>query len=53
MGLAVDLKVRLPGFSAADISSIMEAAHEMCPYSKAVKDSINVKLQPLTEQDTG
>ena len=52
-GLAVELKVRIPGYSANDIVSLMEAAHELCPYSNAVKGNVNVKLDALTEKDTG
>lgn len=52
-GLAVELKVRAPGWPADAISRVVEAADALCPYSNAIRGNVDVKLQPLTESDTG
>jgi lipoyl-dependent peroxiredoxin len=44
-GLAVNLRVSIPGVDAATIQSLTEAAHEVCPYSNATRGNIEVTLQ--------
>ena len=43
-GLAVELKVNIPGVDAAKAQELVELAHEFCPYSKATRGNINVTL---------
>jgi osmotically inducible protein OsmC len=42
--LAVDLKVSLPGADKAALQALVEEAHTICPYSKATRGNIPVKL---------
>jgi Ohr subfamily peroxiredoxin len=43
-GLAVELKVHLPGVDEAKARELVELAHEFCPYSKATRGNIEVTL---------
>ena len=43
-GLAVGIKVRLPGVDAAKAKEIVEAAHKICPYSNATRGNVPVTL---------
>jgi lipoyl-dependent peroxiredoxin len=43
-GLAVKLTVAIPELSAAQARELIEAAHEICPYSKATRGNIPVEL---------
>jgi Ohr subfamily peroxiredoxin len=43
-GLAVELEVHLPGVDAETARSLVEAAHEVCPYSNATRGNIEVTL---------
>ena len=43
-GLAVELSASIPGLSAAEVRELLEAAHEVCPYSKATRGNIPVTL---------
>lgn len=43
-GLAVELKVNLPGVDEAKARQLVEMAHQFCPYSKATRDNIVVTL---------
>jgi Ohr subfamily peroxiredoxin len=43
-GLAVELKGKLPGLSQEEAQQLMHTAHEVCPYSKATRGNIDVKL---------
>lgn len=43
-GLAVELKGILPGIPKEDALKLMHAAHEVCPYSRATRGNIDVKL---------
>ena len=42
--LAVELKVSIPGADKAKVQAVVEEAHRICPYSKATKGNIPVKL---------
>jgi lipoyl-dependent peroxiredoxin len=42
--LAVELRGRLVGLSPDEGSALMEAAHQVCPYSRATRNNIEVKL---------
>ena len=43
-GLAVELKGILPGLPREQAEKLMHAAHEVCPYSRATRGNIDVKL---------
>ena len=43
-GLAVELKVEIPGVEAEQAHELVELAHQFCPYSKATRGNINVEL---------
>jgi lipoyl-dependent peroxiredoxin len=47
-GLAVELKGKLPGLSQEEAQQLMHTAHEVCPYSKATRGNIDVKLSVET-----
>ena len=42
--LAVTLTGRIPGQSAEMVQELMVAAHDICPYSRATRGNIKVKL---------
>ncbi len=43
-GLAVELIGHLPNVPQKDADALMEATHKICPYSKATRNNIEVKL---------
>lgn len=43
-GLAVELKVNIPGVDEAKARELVDLAHAFCPYSKATRGNINVAL---------
>ncbi|MDN5667183.1 MAG: organic hydroperoxide resistance protein [Renibacterium salmoninarum] len=43
-GLAVELEVGLPAVDAETAQALVEAAHQVCPYSNATRGNIEVKL---------
>jgi lipoyl-dependent peroxiredoxin len=42
--LAAELKVSLPGADKAKLTALVEEAHQICPYSKATRGNVPVKL---------
>jgi lipoyl-dependent peroxiredoxin len=43
-GLAVELQGILPGIPHEEAQKLMEAAHQVCPYSNATRGNIEVKV---------
>lgn len=43
-GICVALKISLPGLSKEIANSLIEKAHQVCPYSNATRGNIDVKL---------
>lgn len=43
-GLAVELRVHLPGVALEQAEALVAAAHQICPYSNATRNNIDVKL---------
>ena len=43
-GLAAELDVNIPGVSIEEAQSLTEKAHQICPYSNATRNNIEVKL---------
>jgi osmotically inducible protein OsmC len=45
--LSVQLEVAIPGLDKAKVMELAEAAHQVCPYSKATRNNIEVELKVL------
>ena len=43
-GITADLQVELPGVDHADAERLVEAAHQICPYSNATRGNVDVGL---------
>ena len=43
-GITADLSVTLPGLAREDALRLLEAAHQICPYSNATRGNVNVGL---------
>jgi len=43
-GIAVRLKVTLPGMEREQAEALVKAAHQVCPYSNATRGNIDVQL---------
>jgi len=43
-GITADLEINLPGVERADAEKLVEAAHQICPYSNATRNNIDVGL---------
>jgi len=43
-GIEVELKINAPGMDKEEVKAIVEKAHQVCPYSNATRNNINVKL---------
>lgn len=43
-GIAVRLQVHLPGMERAQAQALVDAAHQVCPYSNATRGNIDVTL---------
>jgi lipoyl-dependent peroxiredoxin len=44
-GLAVTIRVTIPGVDPAKARALAEAAHQVCPYSNATRGNIDVNLE--------
>jgi lipoyl-dependent peroxiredoxin len=44
-GLAVALTAEIAGVAQADAERLTAAAHEICPYSRAIRGNVDVKLE--------
>jgi len=43
-GITADLKISLPGLDRADAQRLVDAAHQVCPYSNATRGNVDVGL---------
>ena len=43
-GIEVDMKIRLPGMDRTQAEELVQAAHQVCPYSNATRNNIDVRL---------
>jgi len=43
-GIEVDLKLNAPGMDKAQANELMQAAHQICPYSNATRNNVDVRL---------
>ncbi|MFD6948692.1 osmotically inducible protein C [Nocardiopsis sp. TSRI0078] len=48
LDLAVELIVTIPGVDQAKAEELVQGAHQMCPYSRATRGNIEVKLTAKT-----
>jgi len=46
-GLAVALRVRLPGHDLQTVQKLADAAHQVCPYSNATRGNIDVAIEAV------
>ena len=46
-GIAVKLAISLPGLDAEQKKTLVDAAHQVCPYSNATRGNIDVDLEIL------
>jgi lipoyl-dependent peroxiredoxin len=46
-GLDVELRVHLPGLDRPDAERLVEAAHQICPYSNATRNNVDVRLSAV------
>ncbi|MBI3438011.1 MAG: organic hydroperoxide resistance protein [Proteobacteria bacterium] len=44
LGLSAKLTLSIPGMDRAHVQELIEAAHQVCPYSKATRNNIPVEL---------
>ncbi|MGI4815052.1 MAG: organic hydroperoxide resistance protein [Janthinobacterium lividum] len=44
-GIAVVLHVASPGTDRAELEKAVQAAHQVCPYSKATRNNVDVELK--------
>jgi osmotically inducible protein OsmC len=51
-GLAARLKVSLPGMKPETAEALVDAAHQLCPYSLATRGNIDVAITVSTTQPT-
>lgn len=49
-GISADLHVNLPGVEQAQAEALVEAAHGICPYSRATRGNIEVTLSTTTDE---
>lgn len=43
-GIAVAMDIKVPGLSREQAEQLVQAAHQVCPYSNATRGNIDVKL---------
>ena len=43
-GLDIDLHISLPGLEQAEAQALVDAAHQVCPYSNATRGNVDVRL---------
>ena len=46
-GITADLAIELPGLERADAQRLVDAAHQVCPYSNATRGNVDVGLTLL------
>jgi len=44
-GLDIDLEVKLPGVDPAEAQALVAKAHQVCPYSNATRNNVDVRLK--------
>jgi Ohr subfamily peroxiredoxin len=44
LGLSAKITLAIPGMERAQVQELLDAAHQICPYSKATRNNIPVEL---------
>lgn len=44
LGLSAKITLAVPGMERAQVQELIEAAHQVCPYSKATRNNVPVEL---------
>ena len=44
-GIQVWMKINVPGMDKAQVQQIVDAAHQVCPYSNATRGNVDVSLE--------
>lgn len=47
MALSGKITVKAPGMDEAELQQLAETAHTVCPYSKAVKGNVDMKIEVM------
>ncbi|ALD21305.1 organic hydroperoxide resistance protein [Hymenobacter sp. DG25A] len=50
-GISADLHVNIPGLVQSQAEELVEAAHQICPYSRATRGNIEVNLHTTTNNN--
>lgn len=45
--LDIDLRVSLPGLEANAAKELVDAAHQVCPYSNATRNNVDVRVKVI------
>jgi len=43
-GITAELSISLPGLGAGDAKTLVDTAHQICPYSNATRNNVDVRL---------
>lgn len=46
-GIAATLEAKVPGMEAHEVEELMQKAHDICPYSWAIRDTAEVTLKAV------
>lgn len=46
-GLDIELDISLPGLPRAEAEKLVEKAHQVCPYSNATRNNVDVRLKVI------
>ena len=46
-GLAARLNVHLPGMDRQEAQALVDAAHQVCPYSRATRGNIDIAINAV------
>ncbi|MCD8265114.1 MAG: organic hydroperoxide resistance protein [Tannerellaceae bacterium] len=47
-GLSVEMDIHIPGIEQAEAEELVKEAHQLCPYSNATRNNIEVQLKVTT-----
>ncbi|MDR5754800.1 MULTISPECIES: organic hydroperoxide resistance protein [unclassified Caballeronia] len=45
--LDVELRITLPGMAAGEAQQLVDAAHQVCPYSNATRNNVDVRVKVI------
>jgi lipoyl-dependent peroxiredoxin len=43
-GITADLVIKLPGIERGEAERLVKTAHEICPYSNATRNNVDVRM---------